>query len=288
MDNADGSRSSPPARTQVQPPPAACPPANVLGNPNSNAEPHAHDRNAPNAPPDHATSAGSIAPPTPPTAAGTQVSPNDTYTLPTGHFGSGFNGSTMASHTPTHGNNMGRMAWLDMHQYHLVHPPVPALPSDTLSRPPMSSCFQQPPPHLPQQHYNHNASCRPHDWDDQHHPCANNSPWHLALLGGPIVSPRAGNRENKARKLGTSRLNILGLATGKYLINSDGVNTLTAGILVNCGHNRITSDNAITCYNNIIAAHRRILDLWHNPMAHIFGPQVNQILLKSFKLFPPL
>jgi hypothetical protein len=111
---------------------------------------------------------------------------------------------------------------------------------------------------------------------------------HLALLGGPIVSPHASEWENKACKLGTSRLDILELATGKYHINSNGVNTLTAGILVNCGYNRITSDNIVTCNNNIIAAHHRIFDLWHNPPAHTFGPQVNQILLKSFKLFPTL
>jgi hypothetical protein len=51
MDDADGSHGSAPARTQVQPPPAAPPPANVLGDANSNAEPHVHNRNAINAPP---------------------------------------------------------------------------------------------------------------------------------------------------------------------------------------------------------------------------------------------
>jgi hypothetical protein len=111
---------------------------------------------------------------------------------------------------------------------------------------------------------------------------------HLALLGGPIVTPRSGNQEDKVRKLGTSRLNILGLAMGKYHINSNGVDLLTSGILVNCGYNRIMSDNLVTCNNDSIAAYRRILDLWHNPTAHTFGPQVNQILLKSFKLFPTL
>jgi hypothetical protein len=87
MDNADYSRGLAPARKQAPPPPVAPPPVDVLGNNNSNTEPHAHNRNAPNAPPDHVTSTGSTAPPTPPTAAGTNVSPNGTYTLPTGHFG---------------------------------------------------------------------------------------------------------------------------------------------------------------------------------------------------------
>jgi hypothetical protein len=111
---------------------------------------------------------------------------------------------------------------------------------------------------------------------------------HLVLLGGPIVTPRASNRENKACKLGTSRLDILGLAMGKYHINSNGVDMLTAGILVNCSYNRNMSDGFVTCYNDIIAAHCRILNLWHNPTAYTFGPQVYQILLKSFKLFPTL
>ncbi len=75
---------------------------------------------------------------------------------------------------------------------------------------------------------------------------------------------------------------------GEYHIDSNGANTLTAGILVNCGYNRITSVDVITCNNDVFAAHSRIHDLWHNPTAHTYGPQVNQIPLKSFKLFPTL
>jgi hypothetical protein len=148
-----------------------------------------HNRNAPGTPPDHATSDNSPAPPTPPTATGANVSPNGTYTLPTGHFRLGLRGPTMASPAPPGGNNMSQMAWSDMHRYHLVHPLVPAKLLDTLGGPPMSSWLQQPPQHLPQQHDNNNAGCRPHDWDDQHHPCVNNSTRHLALLRGPIITP---------------------------------------------------------------------------------------------------
>ncbi len=140
-DDADGSRGSAPARTQAQPPLVAPPLVDVSGNDNSDTEPHAHDRNAPNAPPDHTTSACSTAPLTPLTTAGTNISPNVTYTLPTGHLGSGLRGPTMASPAPARGNNMSQMAWSDMHQYHSVHPPVPAQLSDTLSRPPISSCL---------------------------------------------------------------------------------------------------------------------------------------------------
>jgi hypothetical protein len=111
---------------------------------------------------------------------------------------------------------------------------------------------------------------------------------HLALLRDPVVTPHDSNQENKARKPGTSRLNILGLAMGKYHIDSNGVHMLMMGILVNCGYNRIVSEDVVTRYNDIIAAHHHILDLWHNPTAHTFGPQVSRILLKSFKLFPTL
>jgi hypothetical protein len=117
MDNADGSHGLAPARMQAQPPPAAHPPVDVLGDDNSDTEPHAHDRNAPTAPPAH----------------------NGTYTLPTGHFGLGLRGPTMASPAPTCGNNVGQMAWSDIHRYHLVHPPDPAQVSEMLGGPPMSS-----------------------------------------------------------------------------------------------------------------------------------------------------
>ncbi len=50
----------------------------------------------------------------------------------------------------------------------------------------------------------------------------------------------------------------------------------------------ILTDNVITCFNNIISAHHHILDMWHNPVANTHSPQVDCILLKSFKLFPIL
>jgi hypothetical protein len=287
VDDADGSRGSAPVRTQVRPSPAAPPLVDVLGNDNSDTELHAHDRIAPNALPDHATSAGSIAPLTPPTTAGTQVSPNGTYTLPTGHFWIGIQ-------QPYHGLSRPN-PWQQCGSNGMVgHAPIPfgppPGPGTTFGHTWRASYVILPPtpPCLPQQHDNHNASCRPHDWDNQHHPHANSSVWHLALLGGPIISPRASNWENKACKLGKCRLNILRLATGEYHIDSDCVDTLTAGILVNCGYNRIMSDDIVTCYNDIIATHCHILNLWHNPTAHTFGRQVDQILLKSFNLFPTL
>jgi hypothetical protein len=44
----------------------------------------------------------------------------------------------------------------------------------------------------------------------------------------------------------------------------------------------------VSCRNDIIVVHRRILELWHNPVLHTFGPQVNRIITKSLKLLPSL
>jgi DNA-binding FadR family transcriptional regulator len=44
----------------------------------------------------------------------------------------------------------------------------------------------------------------------------------------------------------------------------------------------------VSCHNDIIAVHRRILELWHNPVLHTFGPQVDRIITKSLKLHPLL
>ncbi len=42
------------------------------------------------------------------------------------------------------------------------------------------------------------------------------------------------------------------------------------------------------CLNEIITAHRQITDSWTNPTTNTSGPQVDRILIKSFKLFPVL
>jgi len=34
--------------------------------------------------------------------------------------------------------------------------------------------------------------------------------------------------------------------------------------------------------------HRRILELWHNPISHTFGPQIDRIITTSLKLLPTL
>jgi hypothetical protein len=60
------------------------------------------------------------------------------------------------------------------------------------------------------------------------------------------------------------------------------------GFLANCGFTMVSSDDVVGSLNDIITVHRRISDTWTNPSNNTSGPQVDRILLKSFKLFPTL
>jgi hypothetical protein len=113
------------------------------------------------------------------------------------------------------------------------------------------------------------------------------TPYDLSSVG-PIDSPRLGDREHRARQLGVSRFDILGLAHSTYHAGADGFPTLTSGVLSKIGYNKISSSDVVSCHNDIIAVHRRILELWHNPVSHTFGPQVDRIITKSLKLLPSL
>jgi hypothetical protein len=104
----------------------------------------------------------------------------------------------------------------------------------------------------------------------------------------PLESPRLGNRENRARQLGVSRFDILGLAHSTYHVGTDGFPTLTPGVLSKIGYNTISSSNVVSCHNDIIVVHCRVLELWHNPVSHTFGPQVDRIITTSLKLLPSL
>jgi hypothetical protein len=117
---------------------------------------------------------------------------------------------------------------------------------------------------------------------------SNDSQGPVPTLGGPIVSPRQGDREGQARKLGTSRFDIVRLATTAYYVDSNGVAVLTHAILVKCGYNKIASLDVVTCHNNIIAVHQRVGKLWYNPTTHTCGPQIDCIVTKSLKLLPTL
>jgi hypothetical protein len=101
-------------------------------------------------------------------------------------------------------------------------------------------------------------------------------------FGRPVLSPW----ENKDRTSGVSRFDVERLAIPDYHGKENGVGMLNAGYLQRCGYHMISSDDVVTCYNEIILGHWKIWDGWHNPVTNTWGPQVDCILLKSFKLFP--
>jgi hypothetical protein len=73
--------------------------------------------------------------------------------------------------------------------------------------------------------------------------------------GSPIVSPRRGDREEQARRIGASRFDIVRLATPGYHWGTHSVPVLTHAILAKCGYNQIASSDVVTCHNDIIAVH---------------------------------
>ncbi len=103
-------------------------------------------------------------------------------------------------------------------------------------------------------------------------------------LGGPILSLC----KNKDWTSGVSRFDIERLAIPHYHGKENGVALLDTSYLVRCRFNMISTDDVVTCFNDIILAHRQIQDTWHNPMTNTYGLQVDHIFLKSFKLFPIL
>jgi hypothetical protein len=117
-------------------------------------------------------------------------------------------------------------------------------------------------------------------WDDDKHgprpllPC----------VGGPILLPCAQQERTK----GVNWYAIENLANPHYHGKESGVPILIIGYLERCGYNKLSSDNVVGSLNEIISAHRHILETWHNLGSNTYGPQVDRILLKSFKLFPQL
>jgi hypothetical protein len=70
----------------------------------------------------------------------------------------------------------------------------------------------------------------------------------------------------------------------------DGVPTLTDDILAARGFalSSANVDDVMVCYNDIILAHQKIMELWYNGYAHTSGPQIDRIIQKSLSVFPRL
>jgi hypothetical protein len=195
------------------------------------------------------------------------------YTLLMGHFGSGLRGPSTPiqsvfcparRNTTTENAHAKHMTGPAGHQQHLAMGPL-ADPY-TPSRPP-----PQPPQITP-------TLINP-TYDDKMH----RRPFSPGI-GGPILLPRA----HQDRTRGVNCFDIKALAHPLYHGKADGVPILTKGFLANCGYNMLSLDDVLGSLNKIITTHRQILDTWHNSTSNTYGPQIDRILLKSFKLFPTL
>jgi hypothetical protein len=102
--------------------------------------------------------------------------------------------------------------------------------------------------------------------------------------GGPITSPRA----QAERTRGVNRFDMEVLAHSLYHGSADGTRVLTFGFLENCGYKMLSSSDVVGSLNKIIALHGQIRTTWFNALVNTYGPQIDRILLKSFKLFPTL
>ncbi len=70
----------------------------------------------------------------------------------------------------------------------------------------------------------------------------------------------------------------------------DGAVNLTEEDIRACGYGQVkaTAENVVVCYKDIILAHCKVSELWHNGYPHTFGPQVDMILQKSLSVFSRL
>ena len=109
--------------------------------------------------------------------------------------------------------------------------------------------------------------------------------------GGPIVSPRASDREQLAPDLKTSRFDMATLAHSKYHGGTTGKSELTLDFIHECGYDSITvkaPEDILICYNDIILVHRKVVAGWTNSRTGRSGPTVEYILKKALVNFPKL
>ena len=164
----------------------------------------------------------------------TGVLPEDnTFTLPSGHFGSGLGGPAIPIATPRR-DDQGANA----HAAHMAGPAgahlrasIPPTPSHPVTRPSQIT----PPPYTP------TTSAEDPTVDCPSSPCT----------GGTLLSPR----ENQERTKGVNRFDIEGLAYRPYHGKTHGVDPLTMGFLANCGFNMVSSDDVVGSLNEIVTIH---------------------------------
>ena len=109
--------------------------------------------------------------------------------------------------------------------------------------------------------------------------------------GGPIVLPRASNRERLAHALKTSCNDMASLAHLEYHGGPNGEKELTIKFIHECGYDSISVDppeNILISYNDIILAHRKVVTGWTNYRTGRSGPIVEYIIEKALVNFPKL
>ena len=184
----------------------------------------------------------------------TGVLPDDsTFTLPSGHFGSGLGGPTVNIAPPRRGEQGA-----NAHAAHMAGPAgahFRAASSHTPSRPVTRPPHITPPPSTPPAYVADPTVIRPP----------------LPCTGGIILTPR----EHQECTKGVNRFNIEGLAHPPYHGKTHGVDPLTVGFLANCGFNTVSSDDVVSSLNDIVTIHCRISDTWTNPSANTSRPQVD-------------
>jgi hypothetical protein len=125
--------------------------------------------------------------------------------------------------------------------------------------------------------------------DDKHHHIDTAGNIH-PVMGRGLISPPHRDQARHARTLGASRFDVICLASTKYHVGMEGLATLTEDDICASGYAEITAtaEDTVICYNDIILAHRKVTELWHNGYANSYGPQVDKILQKSLLVFPKL
>ena len=105
-------------------------------------------------------------------------------------------------------------------------------------------------------------------------------------LEGQIILPRQWDRARVAQSTGVSPLDVAALGCQEYHGYDEGYYPLMQAIIFRY-RNHIRNE-VITCHNDIILLHLRVIDMWVNPRTQQRGPSMERILDKGLPVFPKL
>jgi hypothetical protein len=107
-------------------------------------------------------------------------------------------------------------------------------------------------------------------------------------LRSQIILPRQWDCARVAQSAGVSPLDVAALGCQEYHGYDEGYYPLMQAIIFRCGYRNNIGNEVITCHNDIILLHRRVMDMWVNPITQQRGPSVECILDKGLPVFPKL